>query len=594
MHAYVLFALLAGYAAAGGVVGWRMLRRYCHKDERNNIVNTIVKLVIIMGYIQCMGMIILVPAVAQVDSFPKVKEHFNPKQLCKIMFAIFGIYVFIITPCLAVIYSQEGKMSNKEQCANPLTKRTNTHWGSYFRKTYTHVTSATCKKAFLKCILSISISCCLFFLTYLYFHKISLSLNADGCTQWYPYLEETNKKNLLSLNLRNIKNCQNVGEENIRIVFNLNFSDYVVMCVSLMGSIVFSLYGGVGLVSLPLGLFFSAVRRYRGGEATPVVGVNNAHERGEDLFKDQLTRINRKAEELLQITQEVELNREETRKTNFFKSLLQNMQHKREKRILNYMVHRLVVDYEKAVHRYNNPIHAASSYRLFLLFFFFSLANATIIVHICFRILRGPTGQGKLLRGWLLHWDAAQELLARKDSLSLSLLVYPLVTSYLLVCAFFGFSYICHKLKLGLLFALERKSTYLDTILMNTCLLLFVSSGAALILLRLFPAYAKQPYAFAFFDLALKNLSFIGNLYARNGLLYLILVANVLTLLLFFVPEKSAFFSVFMPATFRKILNQRGEANPGVVSDIELEGQLEVNIKRNTTSKSAGKVPTRN
>ncbi|KJP88093.1 hypothetical protein AK88_02207 [Plasmodium fragile] len=579
--------------AAAGVAGWRVLRTYCHKDERNNFVNTIVKLVIIMGYIQCMGMIILVPAVAQVDSLPKVKEYINTTQLYKTMYAIIVIHVLIIAPCLTVIYSEGGQGSNGEQCANRFTKRRNSHWRSYFSNMCTqHATSAICKKVHLIWVLSISLSCCLFFLTYLYFHKISLSLNADACTMWYPYLEQTNKKNLLSLNLRSRKTCQHVGNENIRIDFNVYVSDYFIMFVSLMGSLSFAFYGGIGLVSLPLGLFFSGVKRYQGGETNRVVQANNvvlansSDERREALFKHELTLINRKAEELLQITHEVELKREKTRKTNYFMSLLQNMRHKRKKRILNYMVHRLVVQYERSVHRYNNPTSAASSFGLFLLGFFFLFANAIIIVHICLCIWRGPTGGGNLLRGWLLHWDAAQELLARKDSLSLSLLVYPLVTSYLLLCAFCGFSYICHKL--GLFFFLERKNTYLNTILLNTCLLIFVSSGAAPVLLRLFPEYAKEPYAFTFFDLALKNLSIIGDLYAKNGLLYLLLAANALTILLFFVPEKSGLFSIFMPPTFRKILNQRSEVDPGVVSDMELEGQLDVDIESNTTSRSDG------
>ncbi|EUD68499.1 hypothetical protein C922_00895 [Plasmodium inui San Antonio 1] len=602
MHAYALLALLIGYVAAAGAVGWRLLRTYGHKDERNNFLNKTIKLVIIMGYIQCMGMIILVPAVAQVDSFPRVKEHFNPTQLCKAMYVIFGSYIFILTPWLAVVYSQGGEMSNTDQHANRLNKGTYTHWRSYFSKTCnTHTTSAICKNVLLIWILSISLSCCLLFLTYLYFHKISLSLNADGCALWYPYLEETNKKKLLSLNLRSHESCQNVGNENIRIDFNINFNDYIVMFVSLMGSIGFAVYGGIGLVFLPLGVFLSGVSRCQGGEPNRVAQGNNivltnrADERREAIFKHELTRINRKAEELLQITQEVELNREETRKSNYWKSILQNIQYKREKRMLNYMVHRLEVDYETLVHRYNNPTSVSSSFGRFLLGFLFLLTSGTIIAHICFCILRGPTGRDKFVRGWfLLHWDAAQELLAWKDSLFLSMLVYPLVTSYLLVCAFFGFSYICHKLKVGLLLALERKSTYLDTILLNTCLLMFLSSGAPLISLRLLPAYAKKPHGFTFFDLALKNLSLIGDLYARNGLLYLILVTNVLTVLLFFVPKKSGFFPLFMPATFRKILNQRGEVDPGMDSDNELDGQLEIDIESYSTSRSAGKVSTRN
>ncbi|GAB67371.1 hypothetical protein PCYB_113910 [Plasmodium cynomolgi strain B] len=624
MHAYALLALLVGYVAAAGVVGWRLLRTYSHKDERNNVANTTVKLFIIMGYIHCMGLIILLPAVAQIDSFPKVKDHFNSTQMCRIMYAILGSYIFIITPCLAVVYSQRGEVSNTDQCANRLNKRISTRWRSYFSNMCTHTTSTICKNVLLIWILSISLSCCLFFLTYLCFQKISLSLNADGCASWYPYLEETNRKKLLSLNLRNHESCKNVGEDNIRIDFNVNFNDYVVMCVSLMGSIGFAVYGGVGLVSLPLGLLYSAVSRYRGGVANRVVEVKNAvltnrvDERREALFKQELTRINRKAENFLQITQEVELKREEIGKSNYFKSLFQNIQHRREKRILNYMVHRLQLDYERSVHRYNNPTSAASSIGPLLLGFFFLLASVTIFFHICLCILGGPTGQGKLLRWWPFHWDSSQEvrrergsfqhaflygklfsmllsLHPRKNSLSFSLLViYPLVMSYLLVCAFFGFSYICHKLKLGLLLALERKSTYLDTILLNTCLLMFMSSGAALISLRLFPAYAKQTYAFTFFDLALKNLSCIGVLYARNGLLFLILLTSVLTVLLFFVPKKSGLFSVFMPATFRKILNQQEKEESGVDSDMELDGQLDVDIESNPTLRTAGKVPTRN
>ncbi|VUZ97057.1 LMBR1 domain-containing protein, putative [Plasmodium vivax] len=615
MNGYALLAALAGYVAAAGAVGWSLLRTYGHKDERSSLVNTTIKVFIILGYIQCMGMIILVPAGAQVDSFPKVKEHFSRRQLCKTMYAILGTYVIIIMPCLAVIYSQAGEVSTKEERANRLGKQANTHWRSYFSKMCTQTGSTICKKVLPIWVLSISFLYCLFLFTYQHFRKISLSLNADGCALWYPYLAETNRRKLLSLNLRTKENCQNVGEENIRIDYTINFNDYVVMCVSLMGSIVFAIYGGVGLVSLPLGLLSSAVSLCGGGEANQaanaaiasntgnVVEANRgADERREALFKRELTRINTKAEELIQVTQEVERNREEAQKSNFFISFLQSIQYRREKRILNNMVHRLEVHYERSVHRHNKQRSVVSSVGLFLLGFSSLLASITIIAHICLCILRGAARRGKLLRDWLLHWDAAQQLLTRKYSLSLSLLIYPLVTSYLLVCAFSGISFICHKLKLGHLLALERKRTHLDTLLLNTCLLMFLSTGVALISLKFFPAYAKQPYAFAFYDLALKNLISIGDLYARSGLLYPILVASVLALLLFFVPEKSGLLSVFMPATFRGILNQRGKANPrvgpgvgrAVDSDSELDGQLDADLESNAASRCAGKVPTRN
>ncbi|KMZ79542.1 hypothetical protein PVIIG_05982 [Plasmodium vivax India VII] len=579
MNGYALLAALAGYVAAAGAVGWSLLRTYGHKDERSSLVNTTIKVFIILGYIQCMGMIILVPAGAQVDSFPKVKEHFSRRQLCKTMYAILGTYVIIIMPCLAVIYSQAGEVSTKEERANRLGKQANTHWRSYFSKMCTQTGSTICKKVLPIWVLSISFLYCLFLFTYQHFRKISLSLNADGCALWYPYLAETNRRKLLSLNLRTKENCQNVGEENIRIDYTINFNDYVVMCVSLMGSIVFAIYGGVGLVSLPLGLLSSAVSLCGGGEANQaanaaiasntgnVVEANRgADERREALFKRELTRINTKAEELIQITQEVERNREEAQKSNFFISFLQSIQYRREKRILNNMVHRLEVHYERSVHRHNKQRSVVSSVGLFLLGFSSLLASITIIAHICLCILRGAARRGKLLRDWLLHWDAAQQL------------------------------------KLGHLLALERKRTHLDTLLLNTCLLMFLSTGVALISLKFFPAYAKQPYAFAFYDLALKNLISIGDLYARSGLLYPILVASVLALLLFFVPEKSGLLSVFMPATFRGILNQRGKANPrvgpgvgrAVDSDSELDGQLDADLESNAASRSAGKVPTRN
>ncbi|EDL46470.1 hypothetical protein, conserved [Plasmodium vivax] len=579
MNGYALLAALAGYVAAAGAVGWSLLRTYGHKDERSSLVNTTIKVFIILGYIQCMGMIILVPAGAQVDSFPKVKEHFSRRQLCKTMYAILGTYVIIIMPCLAVIYSQAGEVYTKEERANRLGKQANTHWRSYFSKMCTQTGSTICKKVLPIWVLSISFLYCLFLFTYQHFRKISLSLNADGCALWYPYLAETNRRKLLSLNLRTKENCQNVGEENIRIDYTINFNDYVVMCVSLMGSIVFAIYGGVGLVSLPLGLLSSAVSLCGGGEANQaanaaiasntgnVVEANRgADERREALFKRELTRINTKAEELIQITQEVERNREEAQKSNFFISFLQSIQYRREKRILNNMVHRLEVHYERSVHRHNKQRSVVSSVGLFLLGFSSLLASITIIAHICLCILRGAARRGKLLRDWLLHWDAAQQL------------------------------------KLGHLLALERKRTHLDTLLLNTCLLMFLSTGVALISLKFFPAYAKQPYAFAFYDLALKNLISIGDLYARSGLLYPILVASVLALLLFFVPEKSGLLSVFMPATFRGILNQRGKANPrvgpgvgrAVDSDSELDGQLDADLESNAASRSAGKVPTRN
>ncbi|SBT38416.1 conserved Plasmodium membrane protein, unknown function [Plasmodium ovale wallikeri] len=158
------------------------------------------------------------------------------------------------------------------------------------------------------------------------------------------------------------------------------------------------------------------------------------------------------------------------------------------------------------------------------------------------------------------HFSSVQ-ILMKENLHTLWVVVYAFLTAYLLMCAFSGFTFFCSKVgsssredttrggngrcgfNLGLIFSLERGETYLHSLLLNMCLFFLVSSGAVLFSGNLFRRYSSHAHAFVFFDLTLKQLGFIGRIYAHNMLLYITLAVNFLTMIIFMLPKKCDFIS---------------------------------------------------
>ncbi|SBS87208.1 conserved Plasmodium protein, unknown function [Plasmodium malariae] len=326
-----------------------------------------------------------------------------------------------------------------------------------YKKLFSKILSAT--------FFSFVLAFCLFFLTYLAVKKFTISLDAQDCKLWYPYIENTNKKDFLKYNIRKIESCQNIVHTNIKVNIDLNFNDYIVIFMLFVGLHFFSFYVAIGLASFPLSLIRSYIYRKKKIK--------------EDDFKYELSLINRKATRLMNITEMLQTERKQIYKVNYCISFIKYIRYKRQKKILSYMVHKLEKDYENLLDNYNNPTNKVYSFVALLLGILFLIVSIAIVLHIIFYIILDLTG-GNRFSFNPMFLDILLEHFVKNNLIVISMIIYTLIASYMLICALSGFIYFCSELHLGLVFALEKKDTYLNSFLLNICLFFFVSSGAAL------------------------------------------------------------------------------------------------------------------
>ncbi|SBT79736.1 conserved Plasmodium protein, unknown function [Plasmodium malariae] len=530
MDEYVLLAFFIGFLILSGITALRALVVYSRKDEKNRSIYFFIKFLVVIGFVLCWDTVILLPIDVYYNLSHDIKKYVNIFTLYRSYYWACLVFIFFLTPITNTIYLEPEKQTRSHRRNNYDNNNNNNNY--YFGSTYGNTKSKKgssglntgqrnevdiykYKKLFSKILsatfFSFVLAFCLFFLTYLAVKKFTISLDAQDCKLWYPYIENTNKKDFLKYNIRKIENCQNIVHTNIKVNIDLHFNDYIVIFMLFVGLHFFSFYVAIGLVSFPLSLIRSYIYRKKKIK--------------EDDFKYELSLINRKATRLMNITEMLQTERKQIYKVNYCKSFIKYIKYKRQKKILSYMVHKLEKDYENLLDNYNNPTNK--------------------------------------------HF-------VKNNLIVISMIIYTLIASYMLICALSGFIYFCSELHLGLVFALEKKDTYLNSFLLNICLFFFVSSGAALFSTKILNAYSRRSHAIFFFDLTLRKLGIIGQAYANNALLYFVLVVNLLTVIVFFFPKKCSLSCLSVPSKFFKI------------SDEVYDGQ-EIDLESNTASDNIGK-----
>ncbi|SBS85366.1 conserved Plasmodium protein, unknown function [Plasmodium ovale curtisi] len=367
-----------------------------------------------------------------------------------------------------------------------------------------------------------------------YVNKIFLNLNAKECEIWYPYLKSINKKDFLSHNIRNLEHCKNIVKNDIKMNVDINYNDYLILCISFIGCLLFAFYCGIGMISFPLSFLSTYIHRNK------IIK--------EEHFKSELSLINRNAKRLIEITEALQIQKEQMKNENYFIFFYKNLRYKKEKRVLNYLVHKLEKQYEKLLEGYHNPTSKMSSFISLSLGFLLSILSTGIFLHLVLHVaLDWLTSAPHEVTTWPIR--DAHNILMKENLQTLWVAVYAFLTAYLLMCAFSGFTFFCSKVGGSREDTIRGGNsrcggdTYLHSLLLNMCLFFLVSSGAVLFSGNLFRRYSSHAHAFVFFDLSLKQLGFIGRIYAHNVLLYVTLAINFLTMIIFMLPTKCDFIS---------------------------------------------------
>ncbi|CAD2095094.1 conserved Plasmodium protein, unknown function [Plasmodium vinckei lentum] len=522
MDEYILLIFFIGCLTISAVTGFKLLIVCGHKNDSKIFVYKIINFIIIIGYMICWILVLLFPIDIYFNLSTRVNKYLNIFTLYRILYLICLSYIFILTPILTIIYLEVDKFKICEQndiinIENEEIFKKQMIEGNYKMKpNLKPIIKKWCKIFFKKIIpitfFFICLAILLFFLTYLPFKKVGIKLNANDCKMWYRYLLDTNKKGFLKYNIKKIEECQNIPTNfNIKMDVNLNFIDHIIISTFLFGFVLFSFYVGIGMFTFPFNLIYSY--------------INKKRKIKDNQLRNELTIINIKAKKLIQITEMLEKNKTQIKKMNIYKSFYYNIKYIRQKKILNYIVHKLEKDYQNLLNSHNNPINKIYAFAYLFFGLIFLLLTISIIIHLIFYNIFNHIIKHNSLLSIYVFWDSLLQYLVINDYIVCSIVLYTLLVSYLL-------------LKLGFAFMLEKEHTYINSLLFHVCLFMVLSSGAFVFSAKLFRTYFTYTYALILFDMYLKNLGFIGELYKWETLTYLTLTMNLLTVTLYLIPKK--------------------------------------------------------
>ncbi|SOV21690.1 conserved Plasmodium membrane protein, unknown function [Plasmodium sp. DRC-Itaito] len=564
MEEYILLIFFMAYLLISGIIGTRLIIIYSHKEENNRLVYIIIKCFIIIGYILSWTIILLVPIDVYYNTYKDIEKYIDIFKLFRICYWFSILYIFMLTPIMFIIYSESDKkiytfnkhhikIKNQNKGKNNNNKNNGyiINDGKFINDDniindnnyYNKMTYKTIYKKIIPVTLFFFLSFISFlYLTFLYLKKLSLSLNAQECELWYNYIKEIYKTNFVIYNIRKIEHCENIKNTNIKIIINLKFNDYIIIIISFIGFLFFIFYGGIGLISLPLNLINSYIYRKKKIK--------------KDDLKKQLDIINRKSKMLLNITETLQKEKNQLLKMNYFRSFFKYIKYNREKNFLNYTVHNLEKEYDILLDNYTNNNNILFPYLSLFLGIIFLIISTIIIMHLLVYIIIDVLKYNDDIINSLTFLDSLLVYLVQIRLSVLSTIIYTFIMSYLLVCSLSGFIQFCSKLSLGFIFVLEKRGTYLNSLLLNICLFFFISLGISLFSTKIFYTYSSFTYATFLFDLTLKKIRFIGPLYSNNTFLYILLLINFITLVLFLLHKKCDISFLSVPEKFSKITEQ--------------------------------------
>ena len=458
---------------------------FSHPEDKDSVIGWILKGIVIIGLTLAWCQVLLIPL--DVSNNRTFGGGINMQLFWSIIFVLTLIYILVIFPISSSLYEAQDEWTMCEKIKHSL---------------------------------------CFFFITIIFFVGITAILYATiGKTEIPIKVLKCKKSDGViffdsDMPIEEINVCNTLPEEST-IGLKVNIIIYSMAVLTFFSWLVFALFGGIGLASVPMDFFISFKNRPK--------SINNADakERKQILFEE--------VEDLLKIGEEVtEMERNGAQKKLFFTPTK-----RKYNRLKNEFVSRFALaQKEFDVLNKNNYIYDTIAVVFYYLLIPLGILSTIltvlwIIQFICsyFYILKGLKDRrpGYPFLSYMLIFFQDH------DVSFLSFLFFGILTLYLLFCVMkgnfqFGVRFLCcwsvHPMKKG--------KTYMNSFLFNISLVLLGSMAITQFVSDCLSDYVAFTDIDTLFNTLIKNLKFFRYFYRYYVFQYILFAIFVLSLIYLF------------------------------------------------------------
>ena len=434
---------------------------FSHPEDKDSILGWVLKIIVIIGLTLAWCQVLMVPL--DVSNNRTFGGGINMKLFWLIIFVITLVYILIIFPICSSLYEAQDEWT-------------------------------ICEK--------IKHSLCFFIVTILFFVAITSILYATiGKTDIPIKVIKCNKVKFSNSKepIKPMEICESIVEDN-NIELKVNIIIYSIAVLTFFSWIIFSLFGGIGLASIPMEFFISFINRPK--------NINNvdAKERKKILFEE--------IEELQKLGQEVSAMEEKGVQKKFFFTPIK----RKYNRIKNEFVSRFALaQKEYDILNKNNYIYDNCAVVFYYLLIPLGIISSIltilwIIQFICsyFYILKGLKDRrpGYPFLSYLLIFFQDH------DVSFLSFLFFAILTLYLLFCVIKGnFQFGVRFLFCWSVHPMKKGKTYMNSFLFNISLVLLGSMAITQFVSDCLSDYIAFTDIDTLFNTLIKNLKFFKYFY---------------------------------------------------------------------------------
>ena len=455
---------------------------FSHPDDKESIIGWVLKVIVILGLTLAWCQVLMVPL--DVSNNRTFGGGINMKLFWFIIFTISLIYVLVIFPISSSLYETQDDWTCCEKLRHSL---------------------------------------CMFLVMIIFFVAITAILystigKTDVPIKKIEYNENCSKDLILFDSDKDIDfskiNCD-VIINNESVELNVNIIVYSMAVLTFISWIVFALFGGIGLASVPLDFFVSFKSR-------PKILTSESVKRRKKILYDEICELRQKGDEL---------NEMETKGDN--KKFFLSGARRKYNRLKNEFVSRFsLAKKEFDMLSKNNLIGENCSAVFYYLLIPLGVLSTILsllwlIQFICsyFYIHKDGRPGYPFLSLMLIYFQD-------NDVSFLSFLFFSILTLYLLFCVIKGnFQFGVRILCCWAVHPMEKGKTYMNSFLFNISLVLLGSMAITQFVTDCLSDYVAFTDVDALFNTLIKNLKFFKYFYRNHVFQYLFFCVFVLSLL---------------------------------------------------------------
>ena len=467
------------------IINLYIIAYYCHPDDKGSVGGWVLKIIVIIGLTLSWIQVLLLPL--DVSNNRTFGGGMDMHCFWYSIYIITLIYIFIISPIAKFYYETDETWSIKEKIGHSL-----------------------CMVAVQLIIFII-----LAIIFYVTCKKAKIPAYAINCSY---------AQNLSSSFTDYSENAKcNMSRENLQIETN-----FIVICIAVLlffAWIIFAIFGGIGLASVPIDLFYAFATRPKHINSNDIINrkvklmksVEELKKLGEEVKRMEIQGFNRKCIF-------VKERREYDRKLNQFRSgyTLVNKEFK-------------IVNAENEARKEGNCVFIWY-YALLPLGILSTIASILwIIQFICSFFVRshGRAGVMFLSTMFIFFQD--------HDCAFLSFIIFAILNLYLLFCTLkgnfkFGFRVLC----CSQFYPMKKNGTYMNSFLFNICLILFASCAITHFSSECFYDYVAFTDLDIIFYVIINHLPFFEFFYDNHIFQIILFIIFVISLIYFIIKPRDS------------------------------------------------------